>query len=112
MARKKRSFPKVRKQIDKMKETYEDIKQNESNSKTTDEKDYEYWVINIVDSIENKNSFNREFYNKMIEKYPQTRAILDELIGQVQLFSIYDLEPSTINFNYSAYLLKIKNLIE
>jgi len=68
-------------------------------------------VISIVDSIENKKRLDKASYDYLVENHPQVKKILDELIEQVRIYSVYDLEPTKVNFNYNAYLKRIDQLI-
>jgi hypothetical protein len=68
-------------------------------------------VASIVDSVENKKKLDKTSYEKLVEEHPQVKKILDELIEQVRLYSVYDLEPNKVNFNYNAYLKRIDQLI-
>jgi hypothetical protein len=68
-------------------------------------------VDSIVDSIENKKRLDKASYSKLVEEHPQIKKILDELIEQVRIYSIYDSEPTKVNFNYDAYLKRIDQLI-
>lgn len=125
MARKRKKkvnteqFPKIHELVEQMKEPYEAIqahtKKMEDRKKAEQESegsDYKYWTIQIVQKLENEKYLDKEAYNNLVKKYPQTKYVVDSLVEQVELFSIYDDEPSTINFDYAAYLLQIKNLIE
>ena len=113
MARKKRIFPGIKKIVEKAAETFVQIeKASTSVQKTIEPKDYEELVRRIVDSIENKKKIDILAYDSLTRRYPQTKNTVDQLIKQAQLLSLYDSEPITINFDYSAYLEQIKILAE
>lgn len=73
---------------------------------------YKELVIKIVDSVENKRNLDREAFNELIGMHPHLEPIVKNMITQVELFSIYDLEPMKINFDYSLWLKKIKIKLE
>jgi len=74
--------------------------------------DYMKLVERIVNSIENKKEIDTLAYDALTQKYPQTKNIINNLISELRIFSIYDDEPNTVNFDYSAYLEQIKALVE
>lgn len=76
---------------------------------------YKYWVILIVKEVEATGQLTdeaRQAYKDFIERYPRVKATLDNLVAEVILFSVYDDEPATVNFDYSAYLQQIQKLVE
>lgn len=73
---------------------------------------YEELVIKIVDGIENKKSLDKAAFNELIKMHPHLEPIVREMISQAKLFSIYDLEPMVVNFDYSRWLKKIKIKLE
>jgi len=104
----------VHKKVLEMVDTFEEVVSNEKKEKEQS-KEYQYWVLQIVDSIENKRIMDeeaKESYAKMIDLYPASKPILDDLIQQVRMFSVYDFEPSRVNFDFSAYIRKIENLVK
>jgi len=82
------------------------------NKSKKEEPDYKKLVERIVDSIENKKKIDILAYDALTHKYPQTKNIINNLISELRIFSIYDDEPCTVNFNYSAYLKQIEALAE
>jgi hypothetical protein len=73
---------------------------------------YEKLVARIVDSVENEKKLDEAAYKELIDIHPHLRPIVDEMISQARLFSVYDLEPMVIDFDYSKWLNKIKIKIE
>jgi len=81
-------------------------------TQTSQEKDYIVLLRSIVDSIENKKKLDILAYDSLTRMYPQIKNIVDQLIKELRIFSIYDDEPHTVNFDYSAYLKQIELLAE
>lgn len=76
---------------------------------------YKHWVITIVKAVEATGEMTKEAqqaYDEFTERYPHAKSILDDLISEVKLLSVYDDEPATVNFEYSAYLQQIQKLVE
>lgn len=93
------------------KQSIENNKQKPNNRK----QQYKHWVILIVKSVEQTGDLikeAKEAYEEFISCYPHAKATLDRLIEEVRLFSVYDDEPATVNFEYSAYLQQIQKLVE
>ena len=67
-------------------------------------------IERIVTSIEVNKKLDTVAYDALTKQFPQTKSIVDELISELRLFSIYDDEPHTVNFEYSAYLEQIEEL--
>jgi len=110
MARKKRTFPGISRTVRQAAETFQEIERNYGLALSDRRKDYEILVERIVNTVENRKKLDILAYRSMIRQYPQTKKILDELIDKVRLFTVYDSEPTTINFDYSAYLKQIEVL--
>ena len=95
-------------------EIYEEVEANEhantSLSNMTEEPDYVVLVKKIVEKLENKRKIDILSYDILTKKYPQTKDTLNQLIAELRVFSIYDDEPHTVNFDYSAYLRQIGDL--
>lgn len=75
---------------------------------------YKYWVILIVKQVEETGELKdeaKEAYKEFVSHFPHAKSVLDSLIQEVRQFSVYDDEPATVNFDYSAYLLQIQNLV-
>jgi hypothetical protein len=98
MAKKHKTFPRVKEILEASKKDFEDITHRDL-------------IELIVDSVENKRRLDHKAYNELISSHPQIKSIVDALIHQVQLFSIYDNEPNRVNFNYEAYLIQIDMLV-
>lgn len=98
--------------IEVLKEAAETMALIEGKSVTKETKDYETLVAKIVNGIIKKKKVDILAYDTMVRVYPQTRNIINQLIKEVRLFSLYDREPATINFDYSAYLKQIEELAE
>lgn len=95
-------------------EVYEEVEANEhanaSLSNMKEEPDYVILVKKIVEKLENRKRIDILSYNTLTKKYPQTKDTLNQLIAELRVFSIYDDEPHTVNFDYSAYLKQIEDL--
>lgn len=104
-------FPGIRGILEKSLKDYETILQRERKTEMSEENKHKELVEKIVDSIENKKRLDKASYQELVENHPQVKSILDELINQVRMFSIYDSEPNKVNFNYNAYLHRIEQLI-
>jgi hypothetical protein len=109
MAKKHKTFPRVKEILEASKKDFEDITMNEK--KIKENKTHRDLIELIVDSVENKRRLDHKAYNELISSHPQIKSIVDALIHQVQLFSIYDNEPNRVNFNYEAYLIQIDMLV-
>jgi len=88
------------------------IKEAEKKDEAKKKPDYIKLVERIVTSIENEKKIDMLAYDTLTRKYPQTRNTVNNLISELQIFSIYDDEPHTVNFDYSAYLEQIEVLVE
>lgn len=116
MARKKKekSASKIKDVVQKMKSTYDSIMSKESEIEPEKAQktnlDYKLCVIKIVESLEKNDELDKSSYYQLIEAYPHIKEILDELIEQYSIYSIYKEDPLT-NFEYEPYLLKIENNI-
>lgn len=104
MVNKENRFPKIKEIMEKIRYTME--------KNNREEMDYKLWVINIVSKLENEKYLDLDSYNNLIKKYPQVKELLDDLIKNVEMYSIYDTDPDVTNFDYKAYLIKMKELIE
>lgn len=67
-------------------------------------------VISLVDSIENKRIVDQDIVKEILQIKPKAKTILEKLIEQVRIYSIYDTDPQVINFDYNSYLNKIQNM--
>lgn len=76
------------------------------------DEDYKFYTMRILQGYEVDKKLDIEAYRLMTIRYPQTKSVLDELIQQLEIFSIYDGESTTTNLDFPAYLLKIQNLIK
>lgn len=90
----------------------EDWPKSEKKKREKKKPRYEELVVKIVDSIENKRSLDRAAFNELIGMHPHLEPIVREMISQAKLFSVYDLEPMVVNFDYSRWLKKIKIKLE
>jgi hypothetical protein len=104
-------FPGIKSKIDEISEICQNINMNGRNTSMKIQDPLEACIIKIVDSLENKHEPDKEAYDKVLEIAPNAEHILNEMVEQVRLFSIYDTEPTKINFNYHNYLTKIKELL-
>ena len=104
----------IRKKVKSIMDSFRQIEENERivTRKKKKKPRYEELIIKIIDSVENKKSLDREAFNELIKMHPHLEIIVLEMISQVKLFSIYDLEPMVVNFNYSRWLDKIKIKLE
>lgn len=109
--RRKLGFPRIREVLDGAQDDWTQINKTASTKKMEQARGHEELVKNIVDSIENKRRLDRASYDELVESHPQVKKILDELIHQVRLYSIYDDEPTKVNYNYGAYLKRIDQLV-
>ena len=118
MSRKRRKEqeipPKMLATIQKAAKTYQEIEENRKVTKAKKENqvDIKKIVQRIVDSIENKKKLDILAYDALVKRFPQTKNTVDGLISELRIFSIYDSEPSTVNFDYSAYLQQIEALAD
>lgn len=108
----KKEISKTREIIKKTKNILKAKIKEAEKEEATKKVDYKKLVERIVDSIENKKKMDILAYDALTRKYPQVKNIMDELIAELRLFSIYDDEPHTVNFDYSAYLKQIEALAE
>jgi endonuclease III len=106
---KNKGFPKIKEIMNDIKTNYESIISRQTNASI--EKDYEILIKKIVDSVENKKKLDEEAYNELTTKYPKIKQIVDDMIEQIKIFSIYDDDIKNINFNYSEYLTKISAIL-
>lgn len=97
--------------ISKAAETYEEIVKKQNEDSKTEKPDYKILVERIVEKLENKNKIDLLSYNTLVKKYPQIKDTINQLISELRVFSIYDNEPNTVNFDYSAYLKQIEELV-
>lgn len=88
------------------------IKEAEKKDEANKKPDYMKLLERIVDSIENKKEIDTLAYDALTQKHPQTKNIINNLISELRIFSVYDDEPHIVNFDYSAYLKQIKALVE
>ena len=65
-------------------------------------------VIQLIEQLENKGILDNDIYNLLVEKYPNIKSILDDMIYDIKIYSIYDVDKDKINFDYSLYLQNIK----
>jgi hypothetical protein len=117
MGKKQKKYPGI-------KEVMKDIISNYENINTEDvqidnvgedeleERDYKLWTMKIIKSIEDGDSCDKEAYENLTKKYPQVKNIVDEMIEQYTLFSLYDFEGADDNTNLSAYFKNIDKSIE
>lgn len=88
--------------------TFEEIEENRKENNSGP--DIRKLVERIVESIEVKKKIDILAYDALTKQFPQTKNLVDELISELRIFSIYDDEPHTVNFEYSAYLEQIEEL--
>jgi hypothetical protein len=109
MAKKNSKTNKIQKTVKEAARTYSKILEN--SAKTENErKEYITLVERIVRSLEMKNKIDILAYEDLVKRYPQTKNTVNQLISELRTFSIYDDEPHTVNFDYSAYLKQIEEL--
>jgi hypothetical protein len=103
-------FPKIREKLEEISKTFGEVIDNKNTS--FKKIDYiEETLLKIVDSIENKKILDEISYKELSNMSPKIKNILDEMIEQIRLMSIYDTEPSVVNFNYNEYLKKIRTVL-
>ncbi len=106
--RKEPNVKAIKEVAEKIADTYEDI--IEEKKKRPTKVTPRELVTRIVKSLENKNKIDIIAYDSLTKYYPQTKNSINNLISELRVFSIYDSEPHTVNFDYSAYLKEIEDL--
>lgn len=77
-----------------------------------DNVNYKEQLIKIIVDLETKREYNTDVYNGLVLKFPHIKRTLDEMIQEIKLFSIYDTDPISVDFNYKPWLEKIENMIQ
>lgn len=120
MAKKRKKvneFPGIQKTMDTIKHTMDEIRANQEEANEmagneVEDKDYKYLSVKIIKSIEDNDKYDKEAYDQLIQKYPQIKDIVDNMISSYELYSVYDLESHRSNFPLPAYFKQIRDLIE
>jgi hypothetical protein len=115
--KKEKEFPGIEKTMDKIKETMDEIRAHQAEAKEMvgneiEDKDYKYWTVRIIKSIEDNDKYDKEAYEELTKKYPQVKELVDKMISHYELYSAYDFESHRANFPLPAYFKQIRDLIE
>lgn len=115
--KKEKEFPGLEKTMNKIKETMDEIRANQEEARKVagdeiEDKDYKYWTVRIIKNIEENDKYDKEAYEELIKKYPQTKETVDKMISHYELYSAYDFESHRTNFPLPAYFRQIRDLIE